>query len=430
MFWPTFLAVLSVTALTGMALGAALGLTGLIILQFVAGNAAGLAVNTVWNTLNSFTLTAIPLFIFMGEILMASGISRRAYTAIAPLFDRVPGSLLHTNIAVSAAFSAVSGSSISTAAAVGSVAYPEMKARGYEPRQVIGSIAGGGTLGLLIPPSLSLLIYGALTETSIGQLFAAGLVPGLVMAALFMVFIYLRVKLNGAPTDTKGEPVSFGRALVMLLSLWPLFLLFLAVMGSIFFGLATPTEAAAVGVIASVLIGFFAGDLTLPGLYRALLASVVTFTSIGFIFVGALILGQSVAILGIAREMVEGVSAAGLHAYLLFAVIALLYLALGCVFDGLSIMIMTLPVVFPLLTALGFDPIWLGVIITIMVEIGLITPPVGLNLYVLTAIANRDVSIAGAARGAIPYWIIMLVMVALLTAVPGIALWLPTLLFR
>ena len=179
-----------------------------------------------------------------------------------------------------------------------------------------------------------------------------------------------------------------------------------------------------------MLIGFFAGDLTVAKLYRALLASVVTFTSIGFIFVGALILGQSVAILGIAREMVEGISAAGFHPYLLFAVIALLYLALGCVFDGLSIMIMTLPVVFPLLTGLGFDPIWLGVIITIMVEIGLITPPVGLNLYVLTAIANRDVSISGAARGAIPYWVIMLVMVVLLTAVPGIALWLPTLLFR
>ncbi|MEO1224853.1 MAG: TRAP transporter large permease [Pseudomonadota bacterium] len=430
MFWPTFLAVLSVTALTGMALGAALGLTGLVILQFVAGNAAGLAINTVWNTLNSFTLTAIPLFIFMGEILMASGISRRAYTAIAPMFDRVPGSLLHTNIAVSAAFSAVSGSSISTAAAVGSVAYPEMKARGYEPRQVIGSIAAGGTLGLLIPPSLSLLIYGALTETSIGQLFAAGLVPGVLMAVLFMAFIYLRVRLRGAPTETEGEHHPFGRALVMLLSLWPLVLLFFAVMGSIFFGLATPTEAAAVGVVASVLIGFFAGDLTLTRLYRALLASVVTFTSIGFIFVGALILGQSVAILGIAREMVEGVSAAGFHPYLLFAVIALLYLALGCVFDGLSIMIMTLPVVFPLLTGLGFDPIWLGVIITIMVEIGLITPPVGLNLYVLTAIAGRDVSISGAARGAIPYWAIMLVMVALLTAIPGIALWLPTLLFR
>ena len=430
MFWPTFLSVLSVTALTGMALGAALGLTGLVILEFVAGNAARLAVNTVWNTLNSFTLTAIPLFIFMGEILMASGISRRAYSAIAPLFDRVPGSLLHTNIAVSAAFSAVSGSSISTAAAVGSVAYPEMKARGYEPRQVIGSIAAGGTLGLLIPPSLSLLIYGALTETSIGQLFAAGLIPGLLMAALFMIFIYLRVRFRGEATHTASEPIPLGRALLMLFSLWPLFLLFLAVMGSIFFGLATPTEAAAVGVVAAVLIGFFAGDLSAKRLYHALLASVVTFTSIGFIFVGALILGQSVALLGVARELVEAVSAVGLHPYVLFAVIALIYLALGCVFDGLSIMIMTLPVVYPLLTALGFDPIWLGVIITIMVEIGLITPPVGLNLYVLTAIAGRDVSIAGAARGAIPYWAIMLAMVALLTVLPGISLWLPTLLFR
>ncbi|MEM7441886.1 MAG: TRAP transporter large permease [Pseudomonadota bacterium] len=430
MFWPTFLSVLSITALTGMALGAALGLTGLVILEFAAGNAARLAVNTVWNTLNSFTLTAIPLFIFMGEILMASGISRRAYSAIAPLFDRVPGSLLHTNIAVSAAFSAVSGSSISTAAAVGSVAYPEMKSRGYEPRQVIGSIAAGGTLGLLIPPSLSLLIYGALTETSIGQLFAAGLVPGLLMAAMFMVFIYVRVRLKGEVNHTGSDPIPLARALMMLLSLWPLFLLFLAVMGSIFFGLATPTEAAAVGVIAAVLIGFFAGDLTLTRLYHALLASVVTFTSIGFIFVGALILGQSVALLGVARELVEVVSAAGLHPYVLFAAIALIYLALGCVFDGLSIMIMTLPVVYPLLTALGFDPIWLGVIITIMVEIGLITPPVGLNLYVLTAIAGRDVSIAGAARGAIPYWAIMLAMVCLLTLLPGIALWLPTLLFR
>jgi len=212
MFWPTLVTSLISTAGTGAALGAALGLTGLIILQVFAGGATSLALDAVWNVFNNFTMSAIPLFIVLGEILLRSGISERVYSALTPVFRRVPGGLLHTNIAVCTVFGAVSGSSMSTAAAVGSVAYPEMAARGYHKPTVVGSLAGGGTLGLLIPPSLSLLIYGALTETSIGRLFMAGIVPGLMMSALFMVYIYVRCLAQPglSPRDTGRTTLADG----------------------------------------------------------------------------------------------------------------------------------------------------------------------------------------------------------------------------
>ena len=249
-FWTFLIGGLTVLAGSGLALGAALGLTGLLILEFVAGGSTFVAVDAVWNVLNSFTLSAIPLFIILGEIMLRSGVSDKIYAALTPLFQRVPGGLLHTNIAVCTLFGAVSGSSLSTAAAVGSVAYPEMTARGYDRSVVVASLAGGGTLGLLIPPSLSLLIYGALTETSIGQLFMAGILPGLLFAFLFMAYIYIRCLTRPGLAPREAASAGMGVILVKLLSLWPFLLLILAIMGSIAFGLATPTEAAGVGVIA------------------------------------------------------------------------------------------------------------------------------------------------------------------------------------
>ena len=425
MFWLTLSGSILATIGTGAPLGAALGLTGLVILQLFANGATSLAMDAVWNVLTEFTLSAIPLFIFMGEVLLRSGVSQRVYRALAPAFSRVPGGLLHTNIAVCTVFGAVSGSSLSTAAAVGSVAYPEMQRLGYQRPMIVGSLAAGGTLGLLIPPSLALLIYGALTETSVGKLFLAGILPGLMMAALFMVYIWLRCRSRPDLSPGGADALPLLPTLLSLLRIWPLALLFVAVMGSILGGIATPTEAAGVGLAAAIVIGFVWGDLTPAKLWQAFVGSVATFGSIGFVVVGAVILGQSVSILGVPQELVRTVGSLNLAPWQVLALVVLIYLVLGCLFDGLSIMIMTLPIVVPLMTALGYDPVWLGVIITIMIEIGMVTPPVGLNLYVLTAITGRQVTPMQAASATVPYWLLLLLGVAILTLAPQIALFLP-----
>ena len=417
------------TAGTGVALGAALGLTGLIILHFYADGATYLAVDAIWSVFNSFTLSAVPMFILLGEILLRSGVSERAYSAFTPVFAKIPGGLLHSNIAVCTLFGAVSGSSLSTAAAVGSVAYPEMVRRGYDKEAVVGSLAGGGTLGLLIPPSLSFLIFGALTETSIGRLFVAGVVPGLMVSFLFMLYIFVLCLRSPHIAPRSTEHISLRRVLLGMVQVWPILLLILAIMGSIMFGWATPTEAAGVGVIVAIIISFAWGSLTWAGLGSAVYRSALLFASIGFIVLGATILAQSVSILGVPQAILEAAISSGFGKYGIFAVIVVIYVLFGCIFDGLSLMIMTLPIVFPLLTGYGFDPVWIGVIITVMIEIGQVTPPVGLNLSVLAALTNNDVSLGRAAIATIPYWNILLLSVVILTLFPQIALFLPELTF-
>jgi tripartite ATP-independent transporter DctM subunit len=425
MVWTSLGGLLAATVLTGAVLGAALGLTGFAILHFFSGGATGLGVQAVWNTFNSFTLTAIPLFILLGEILVASGLTARIYGALAPLFARLPGGLLHTNIAVSGLFGAVSGSSIAVAAAVGSVAYPELTRRGYDRGAIIGSLAGGGTLGLLIPPSLSLLIYGAFTETSIGRLFLAGVVPGLIAALGFMAWIAWSVSRNPALAPGRPEPVGVGVALRGLLAIWPIALLMLAVLGTLFAGLATPTESAGMGVLAAAIIGVTAGDLRLPGLLAALMRATATFATIGMVFLGAVILAQSISVLGLPQALLGQIAATGIPPLALVLVVVLFYIALGTVFDGLSMMIMTLPIVFPLFTGLGYDPVWLGVIITLLIEIGMLTPPVGMNLLVLVGLTEGKLRLGDAARAALPYWLVLIALIALLLAAPGLATWLP-----
>ena len=414
---------------SGVALGAALGITGLIILYFFSNGATSLAIDAIWSVFNSFTLSAVPMFILLGEILLRSGISEKAYSAFEPLFRRVPGGLLHTNIAVCTLFGAVSGSSLSTAAAVGSVAYPEMSKRGYDKDTVVGSLAGGGTLGLLIPPSLSFLIYGALTETSIGKLFAAGILPGFLVGGMFMLYLLVKCIRNPAIAPRDPHTNSLWEILVGFKQIWPLLALIIAVIGTIVGGIATPTEAAGVGVVMALVISTMWGDLTFTKLIDAIYNSVLLFSSVGFLVLGATILAQSVSILGLPQQILETVAESGFETYTVLLIVVLIYLALGCFFDGLSLMIMTLPVVFPLLTGLGFDPIWIGVIITIVIEIGQITPPVGLNLSVLTALTNNEVSLGRVAIATVPYWLIHLFAILILTIFPMIALYLPNLLF-
>jgi tripartite ATP-independent transporter DctM subunit len=418
-FWTLF------GGLAASVLSAALGLTGFAILWFHAEGALQIGVQAVWNMLTTYTLTAVPLFILLGDVLVASGLAAGVYRALAPVFARVPGGLLHTNIAVCTIFGAVSGSSMSVAAAVGSVAYPELKRRGYDRPAVVGSLAGGGTLGLLIPPSLSLLIYGALTDTSIGKLFVAGVVPGLMMACLFSAYIAWAARRNPAMAPERGEAMPLGAILRGTLQVWPLAVMIVAVLGSLFAGIATPTEAAAVGVAAVIVLGFTMGELTPAKLVGALVSTTRTFAVVGVVFLGAVVLAQAISLLGLPQQMLEFVVSMGLSKYAALLIVVVIYLVLGCFFDGLSMMIMTLPIVFPLLTGLGFDPIWLGVVITVMIEVGMLTPPVGMNLFVLVGLTGGEVQLGPAARASVPYWLALLLGVLLMTIVPGIATWLP-----
>lgn len=427
MVWFFLIIGLFLTVITGAPIGVGLALTGLSVLHFLAGGAETLAITTVWNVFTDFTLSAVPVFIIMGEILLASGVSKRIYDGVSPMFQRVPGNLLHTNIAVCTLFGSVSGASMSTAAAVGSVAYPELRDRGYQRAMVVSTLAAGGTLGLLIPPSLSLLIYGATQQVSIGRLFLAGILPGLLLAGLMMLIIAIRCMHNRGLTPESTEKIGLSEKLLRLLGIWPLALLILAVLGTIYLGWATPTEAAGLGVLASVMIGFAWGDLTTRLLWRAIVSAVLTFGSIGLVILGALILAQAISILGVPADIMGLIADLGLSKYAVLALVVAAYLALGCFFDGISLLLMTVPVVFPVMTALGFDPIWLGIIITLLIEIGMITPPVGLNLFVLVAITRGEVNISQAAWASLPFWLAMLASIVVLTVFPQIVLYLPSL---
>ena len=425
MSWIILGSSLVVLLASGAILGAALGLTGFILLHFQANGATALAINSAWNLLTDFTLSAVPLFIMLGDILLASGVSTRVYNGLTPLFRKIPGQLLHTNIAVCTLFGAVSGSSTSTAAAIGSVSFPELNKRVYAPATVIGSLAAGGTLGLLIPPSLSLLIYGATQEVSIGRLFMAGLLPGLIISMGFFAWIYLRAKFGSEVAPVSQEPFSWSEAGKGLLQVWPLPILIFFVLGTIYMGIATPTESAAMGVGVAIILGFVWGDLTPKLLFEAFKRSTIMFGAIALILVGTTILAQAVSLLGLPRQAVAMIADLGLGPYGVLFMVVIIYLVLGCFFDGISLLLMTLPITFPMVTSMGFDPVWFGVIVTLLMEVGMITPPVGLNLFVLSSITRGEVSVPAAAKAAFPYWVVLLAAVGLLTLVPQIALWLP-----
>ncbi len=425
MSWMILGSSLAVLLASGALLGAALGLTGFILLHFQANGATSLAINSAWNLLTDFTLSAVPLFIMLGDILLASGVSTRVYNGLTPLFRCLPGQLLHTNIAVCTLFGAVSGSSTSTAAAIGSVSYPELKKRGYEPNMVVGSLAAGGTLGLLIPPSLSLLIYGATQDVSIGRLFLAGLLPGLMISMAFFAWIYIRSRFGSEVAPANTEPFSWTDVGKGLMQVWPLPILIFFVLGTIYMGIATPTEAAAMGVAVSIVLGFTWGDLTLASLWQAFSSSAIMFSAIALILTGTVILAQAVSLLGLPREAVGMIADLGLDRYGVLLMVVVVYLVLGCFFDGISLLLMTLPITFPMVISLGFDPVWFGIVVTLLMEVGMITPPVGLNLFVLSSITKGDVGVPAAAKSSLPYWLILLGAVGVLTLFPGIALWLP-----
>lgn len=379
----------------------------------------------VWGVHNDNLLTSIPLFVLMGELLLRSGIADRMFGALAAWLGRLPGGLLHTNVGCSALFAATSGSSVATAATIGTVALPSLHQRGYPMTASLGSIAAGGTLGILIPPSVNMIVYGSLTDTSIGQLFIAGIVPGLLLTACFMLYIAGDALLRG--NAVREAPVPLAQRLRLLRDLVPPAVVFFIVMGSLYTGVATTTESAALGVVASFFFAWRSQRLTWPLLQHCFVQTAKTSGMILLIITAAFVLNLAISLTGVAEAMTQWVTSFGLSAVQLLLILMVFYFLLGMFMDVLSMMVATIPVTFPIVSALGVDPVWFGIFIVLMCELGLITPPVGMNLFVVHGIRPDTGGIRDAIVGAFPYVLILVGFTLLMIAVPGLATWLPQL---
>jgi len=376
-----------------------------------------------FDTLNSFVLTAIPLFIFMGEILVHCGASEMLYRGTSKWLAWAPGGLLHSNIGACAMFAAISGSSPATAATIGTVAYPALKQRKYDEKLTLGSLAAGGTLGILIPPSISLIVYGMLAEASVGRLFAGGIIPGIILSAMFMAYIGIRVVRN-RQLAPKEEAFSVRNLIVGLKDFWAIAILMIIVLGGIFGGLVTPTEAAALGASGALLLALGLRRLTWQTLRESLFSALETTCMVLFIVVAASLLASFLGIMGIPAAFSTLVLGSGLPKIAILLLIYLLYIFLGCFIDGLSAMVLTMSTVLPVITGLGFDIIWFGVVLTVLIEVGMLTPPMGINLFVIHGISGKD--LLEVVRGSVPFFLIMLLGIALFTAFPSTIIWLPT----
>lgn len=421
-------ALLFFLLICGQWIAFSLGLAGMAGLLIYSGTSAFKSIGPIaWNSVNNFVLVAIPLFIFMGEILLRSGLSGRFYGSLSLWLWKMPGGLLHSNIVGCAIFAGLTGSSPATAAAIGTVAVPELKKRGYEPKLVLGSLAAGGTLGILIPPSIIMILYGALVEQSVARLFAAGVLPGIVLTLLFMVYVAAKCMIQTELAPRENLVTSWRDLLRSLREILPLVALLLLIFGGIYFGLMTPTEAAGVGVGGTLCLGVAYRSLTWQGLWEATASTIRTTAMIVFIVIGASIFSFSLTNSGVDRSLTEWVVGLGLPKWAFFTILVALYVVLGCFMDGISILYLTVPVFFPILIQLGFDPIWFGVALVILIELSLITPPVGLNLFVIQAIART--TLREVAVGSLPFAVIMLVMIVIIALFPGLVLWLPNQMF-
>lgn len=377
----------------------------------------------VWGVQNDNLLTCIPLFVLLGELLLRSGIADKMYGALSAWLGRLPGGLLHTNIGSCAMFAATSGSSVATAATVGTVALPSLRARGYSMRSSLGSLAAGGTLGILIPPSVNLIVYGSLTNNSIGKLFIAGIIPGLLLTACFMLYIALSALWN---KETMREAkVPLNERIRLLRHLIPPAIVFGIVMGSLYFGIATTTESAALGVLAALFFVWKSGRLGWPLLRNCFISSARISGMILLIMMAAFILNLVISLTGVAETMTKWVVSLGLSPTGLILALMVFYLILGMFMDVLSMQVATIPITYPIAIALGIDPIWYGIFIVLMCELGLITPPVGMNLFVVHGIRPDNGGIQDAIWGALPYAIIMLIFTLLLMVAPWLVTWLP-----
>ena len=411
----------------GLEIAFSLGLVGLLGLLWLKGWTVGLGVvgSVAWSNASSFSFVAVPLFVFMSAILLHAGIGQSLYAAVARWVGFLPGGLAVASVFACAIFAAVSGSSVATAATIGMIAIPEMERRGYHKPLVYGSLAAGGTLGILIPPSVPMIIFGVMTETSVGQLYMAGILPGILLGLLFAAYIvgYAMLYPDRAPRGEEGR-VPLREKLRSLVEVAPIVLLIVVVLGSMYYGIVTPTEAAALGVSMSLLLAVTIGHLTWSGLRRAFHETVRTTSMIMLIIIFASIFSHVIALLGTPRALLGLVTGLNLAPWMVFALIFGVLILIAYALEELSVMIIMLPILFPLVTGLGFDPVWFGIVMIVWLEMGFITPPVGINLFVIQGVA-RGSTMRDIAVGSTPFVLILILLVVVLFLVPDLALWLP-----
>ena len=426
-----FVIALIILIFSGMPIVFALGILAVGTLFFTYGSNMLLALSYIgWNSLSNFVIAAIPMFVFMGIMLFETGLSKRVYAGISPLLDRLlPGGLLHSNIVVGAAFAACSGSTVASCATIGAVAIPEMEKRGYSRGIAAGSVAAGSTLGTLIPPSVTLIIYGLLTEQSIGKLFIAGIVPGLFLAAIYMIYIASRIKFQPSLVSGDEQPkYSWRFCLRSLLHVWPVPVLIVAVLGSIYSGFATPTEAAALGTAVVFIIAAGYRLVNWDSMKRTIRGTVITSSLILVIYMSGRLMGVYLANSGITSGVATRVSELSVSPLVILVGAVVMYLIMGMLMDGLTMIIITIPVIFPVMMTLGYDPIWFGLIATLLTECALLTPPVGMNLFILQGL-RPDYPFMEIVKGAFPFFLAVLVTIIVMIAFPQLITFLPELVF-
>ncbi|MEO8081787.1 MAG: TRAP transporter large permease subunit [Caldimonas sp.] len=409
---------------SGVWIGLTLSGVAWIGMQLFSSRPAGDAMAvTIWGSASSWTLTALPLFIWMGEILFRTRLSEDMFRGLAPWLQRLPGRLLHTNVIGCAIFAAVSGSSAATCATIGKMSLPELAKRGYPERMTIGSLAGAGTLGLLIPPSIIMIVYGVAADVSIAQLFIGGMIPGLLLAALFSLYIGGWSLVHADQIPPPDASMSLAQKLRESRSLIPIVLLILAVLGSIYAGIATATEAAAFGVVGALLISAVQGSLTWQTFRESLLGGTRLYCMIALILSGAAFLTLSMGYIGLPRHLAEWIGTLGLGKLGLIAALTAFYVILGCFLDGISMVVLTMGVIMPTIQKAGIDPLWFGIFVVVVVEMAQVTPPVGFNLFVLQGMTRREMGTIS--RSALPFFGLMVLMVALLYVFPELVTFLP-----
>ncbi|MGI9476496.1 MAG: TRAP transporter large permease [Hyphomicrobiaceae bacterium] len=399
----------------------AVGLLGIVM--FSGAPAGDVLATTVWGASNSWALAALPLFIWMGEILFRSRLSQEMFAGLSPWLNRLPGGLLHVNIFGCAIFAAVSGSSAATAATIGKLSLPELSKRGYPENQILGTLAGSATLGLLIPPSIILIVYGVATEQSIARLFVAGVLPGLLLVGLFVGYIVIWSLLNKDKLPPQDADLPFSEKLARTRLLIPVLALIGGVIGSIFAGIASPTDAAAVGVALALLISWLSGSLNWQSFSAGLMGATRTSCMIAFILAGAAFLTVAMGFTGIPKLLAEWIGEMQLSPYALLAALTVFFIVLGCFLDGISVVVLTTSVILPMVEQVGIDPLWFGIYIVIVVEMSQITPPVGFNLFVIQGLTGRN--ILQVARAALPFFLLLILALVIITIEPRIVTFLP-----
>jgi C4-dicarboxylate transporter, DctM subunit len=426
-FFITTMLIVALFVLLGSGVWIGLTLAGVawIGMELFSSRPAGDAMAlTIWGSASSWTLTALPLFVWMGEILFRTKLSESMFRGLAPWVNALPGRLLHTNILGSTIFAAVSGSSAATCATVGKMSIPELTRRGYPAEKIVGSLGGASTLGLLIPPSIIMIVYGVAAEVSIAKLFVAGVIPGLLLATLFSGSLVVWALLNPGKVPQADAGMSFGEKLRESRHLIPVVLLIGGVIGAIYSGIATATEAAAIGVVGALVLSASQGSLNWTTFRDSLLGATRLYCMIALILAGAAFLTLSMGYIGLPRHLAEWVGSLGLSPGMLLIALALFYILLGCFLDGISMIVLTMGVILPTVTAAGIDLIWFGIFVVVVVEMAQITPPVGFNLFVLQGMTKREIT--WIAMACLPYFFLMVLAVLLLYWFPGLVTWLPS----